>query len=54
MGPDKEARIVEYIYSLFILGFTFSELKTSLETYNVKSPGGTDSWNHQNIKSILI
>lgn len=53
MGPEKEARIVEYIYSLFILGFTFSELKTSLETYNVKSPGGTDSWNHQNIKSIL-
>ena len=50
---EKEARIVEYIYSLFILGFTFSEIKSALEFYNIKSPGGTDSWNHQNIKSIL-
>lgn len=24
---EKEDRIVEYIYSLFILGFTFSEIK---------------------------
>lgn len=45
--------IVEYIYSLFILGFTFSEIKNTHELYNIKSPGGTDSWNHQNIKSIL-
>ena len=50
---EKEARIVEYIYSLFILGFTFSEIKSALEFYKIKSPGGTDSWNHQNIKSIL-
>lgn len=50
---EKEARIVEYIYSLFILGFTFSEIKNTREFYNIKSPGGTDSWNHQNIKSIL-
>ena len=50
---EKEARIVEYIYSLFILGFTFSEIKSALEFYKIKSPRGTDSWNHQNIKSIL-
>lgn len=49
----EEGKIVEYIYSLFILGFTFSEIKSALEFYNIKSPGGTDSWNHQNIKSIL-
>ena len=28
---EKEARIVEYIYSLFILGFTFSEIKNALD-----------------------
>lgn len=50
---DKEARIVEYIYSLFILGFTFSEIKSALEFYKIKSPGDIDSWNHQAIKSIL-
>lgn len=50
---EKEARIVEYIYSLFILGFTFSEIKNALEFYNIKSPGGIDSWNHNAIKSIL-
>ena len=33
--------------------FTFSEIKTALEFYNIKSPGGSGSWNHQNIKSIL-
>lgn len=43
---EKEARIVEYIYSLFILGFTFSEIKSALEFYKIKSPGGIDSWNH--------
>ena len=50
---EKEARIVEYIYSLFILGFTFNEIKNALEFYNIKSPGGTDGWNHNSIKSIL-
>ena len=38
---------------MFILGFTFSEIKTALESYTVKSLGGSDGWNHQNIKSIL-
>lgn len=51
---EKEARIVEYIYSLFILVFTFSEIKNEFEFYNIKSPGGTDGWNHNLIKSILI
>lgn len=32
---EKEARIVEYIYSLFILGFTFSEIKSALEFYKI-------------------
>lgn len=50
---EKEARIVEYIYSLFILGFTFSEIKSALEFYKIKSPGGIDSWNHNAIKSLL-
>lgn len=50
---EKEAKIVEFIYSMFILGFTFSEIKTALESYTVKSLGGSDGWNHQNIKSIL-
>lgn len=50
---EGEAKIVKYIYSLFILGFTLSEIKTALESFDIKSPGGTYSWNHRNIKSIL-
>ena len=53
VANEEEAKIVECIYSLFILVFTFSEIKNALEFYKIKSPGGTDSWNHQNIKSIL-
>lgn len=49
----KQAKVVEYIYSMYILGVRIYKLHTYLEKYNVHTCRGKKKWNHGAIKSIL-
>lgn len=49
----EEAKIVEFMYSLAILGFNASEIKRELEANNVKTPSGLCDWSYQAVHAIL-
>ncbi len=49
----EEAKIVEFMYSLAILGFNASEIKRELEANHVKTPSGLCSWSYQAVHAIL-
>ena len=50
---DAEARIVRFIYGLFLEGKTTSGICRCLEDINIPSPGGSDKWSKTTIASIL-
>lgn len=52
-GNKKQAKVVEYIYSMYILGVGIYKLHKYLEKYNVPTCRGKKKWNHGAIKSIL-
>ncbi len=49
----EEGKIVEFMYSLAILGFNASEIKRELEGNHVKTPAGLCDWSHAVIHAIL-
>ena len=49
----EETKIIEYIYSLFILGFTISEIKEALDINQVKTPEGGEQWHQFVVRSTL-
>lgn len=49
----EEAKIVEFMYSLAILGFNASEIKRELEANHVKTPSGLCDWSYQAVHAIL-
>ena len=50
---DKEAKIVECIYSLFVIGFNRAQIINFLESNNIVTLKGNKQWNTGYIKSIL-
>lgn len=49
----KQAKVVEYIYSMYILGVGIHKLHKYLEKNNVPTCRGNKKWKHGVIKSIL-
>lgn len=49
----KEAKIIECIFSLSVIGYSPSQIKYFLETKGIKSVLGNNHWNVSTIKSIL-
>ncbi|NEW66026.1 recombinase family protein [Carnobacteriaceae bacterium zg-84] len=51
---DKdEARIVEYIFSLFLKGKNPNQIARELTEKNIKTPAGKEKWSYGSVKSIL-
>lgn len=50
----KEARVVECIYALRVIGFGIGEIRRYLECNQIPSPGGKENWVNNVVKAILI
>ncbi len=59
-GPDgnlvinvEQAKIVRYIFSLFLQGMTFSSISKKLESEGYKTGTGNTTWHTSSVKNIL-
>lgn len=50
---EEEAKVIRYIYSLFIEGKSYVEIANRLSSEGIKSPGGSSKWATTTITSIL-
>lgn len=50
---EEEAKVVRFIYSKFIEGWSLKNIRDELMKMGIKSPGDKDKWNHSTIISIL-
>lgn len=49
----EEAKIVRYIYYLFLIGYSLFAIAHTLEQESIKSPGGKSKWFDTVVRSIL-
>lgn len=49
----KQAKVIKYIYSLYILDFSILEICKCLEKYNVPTPQGKTKWHYTVVRDIL-
>lgn len=51
---EKQAKVIEYIYSLYILDVSILEICKYLEKYNVPTPQGKTKWHYRVVRDILL
>ncbi len=49
----EQAKIIECIYSLFVIGYTVSQIKKYLNSHGIPTPSNKEKWNNNAIRSIL-
>jgi DNA invertase Pin-like site-specific DNA recombinase len=50
---EREAKIVRFVFSLFLEGKSYGEIAKHLNEAKILTPGGKEKWNHSKIKRIL-
>lgn len=49
----EEAKVIKLIYKLFLQGYGYKTIARKLIVLKIKSPGGTNMWRDNTVRSIL-